>query len=47
MNSWWDRLIHGASATFGVRLDFRSSGDAIPAGAKCSLRLADTTELLW
>jgi len=29
-----------------VRLDLRSPSDAMPAGAKCSLRLSDTIELL-
>jgi RND family efflux transporter MFP subunit len=33
-----DRVIDGASGTFGVRLDLRNPGGAIPAGAKCSLR---------
>jgi hypothetical protein len=30
-----------------VRLDLGSTGDAIPGGAKCSLGLSDTIELLW
>ena len=33
-----DRVIDGASGTFGVRLDLRNPGGAIPAGAKCSVR---------
>ena len=35
-----DRVIDGASGTFGVRLDLRNPGGAIPAGAKCSVRFA-------
>jgi len=46
INGSWDRVIDGASPTFGVRLDVRSPGDAMPAGAKCSLRLSDTIEPL-
>jgi RND family efflux transporter MFP subunit len=30
-----DRVIDGASGTFGVRLELRNPGGAIPAGAKC------------
>jgi RND family efflux transporter MFP subunit len=35
-----DRVIDGASGTFGVRLELRNPGNQIPAGAKCRLRLA-------
>ena len=35
-----DRVIDGASGTFGVRLDLRNPGGAIPAGARCRLRFA-------
>jgi RND family efflux transporter MFP subunit len=34
-----DRVIDGASGTFGVRLELRNPGNAVPAGAKCRLRL--------
>jgi len=44
MTGSWDRVIDGASATFGGRLDLRSPGDAMPAGARCNLRLSDTIE---
>jgi RND family efflux transporter MFP subunit len=33
-----DRVIDGASGTFGVRLELRNPGGALPAGAKCSVR---------
>jgi multidrug efflux pump subunit AcrA (membrane-fusion protein) len=33
-----DRVMDGASGTFGVRLELRNPGGAIPAGAKCSVR---------
>jgi len=39
-------VIEDARATFGVRLDLRSPEAAMNAGAKCSLRLSDTIELL-
>jgi len=32
-----DRVIDGASGTFGVRLDLRNPNGVIPAGAKCSV----------
>jgi multidrug efflux pump subunit AcrA (membrane-fusion protein) len=35
-----DRVIDGASGTFGVRLDLRNRDGAIPAGARCRLRFA-------
>jgi RND family efflux transporter MFP subunit len=33
-----DRVIDGASGTFGVRLDLRNPNGEIPAGAKCTVR---------
>jgi len=33
-----DRVIDGASGTFGVRLELRNPNGAVPAGAKCRLR---------
>jgi RND family efflux transporter MFP subunit len=33
-----DRVIDGASGTFGVRLELRNHGAEIPAGAKCTVR---------
>jgi RND family efflux transporter MFP subunit len=33
-----DRVIDGASGTFGVRLELRNPSGTIPAGAKCRLR---------
>jgi hypothetical protein len=33
-----DRVIDGASGTFGVRLDLRNPNGVIPAGAKCNVR---------
>jgi multidrug efflux pump subunit AcrA (membrane-fusion protein) len=33
-----DRVIDGASGTFGVRLELRNPGAEIPAGAKCTVR---------
>jgi RND family efflux transporter MFP subunit len=35
-----DRVIDGASGTFGVRLDLRNPDGTIPAGARCRLRFA-------
>ena len=35
-----DRVIDGASGTFGVRLELRNPEGAIPAGARCRLRFA-------
>jgi hypothetical protein len=35
-----DRVIDGASGTFGVRLEMRNPNGAVPAGAKCRVRLA-------
>jgi RND family efflux transporter MFP subunit len=35
-----DRVIDGASGTFGVRLVLPNADGAIPAGAKCSVRFA-------
>jgi len=35
-----DRVIDGASGTFGVRLDLRNPGGTIPAGARCRVRFA-------
>jgi RND family efflux transporter MFP subunit len=33
-----DRVIDGASGTFGVRLELRNPNGAVPAGAKCRMR---------
>ena len=33
-----DRVIDGASGTFGVRLEVRNPNSLIPAGAKCRMR---------
>ncbi len=33
-----DRVIDGASGTFGIRLDLRNPDGAIPAGARCRVR---------
>lgn len=33
-----DRVIDGASGTFGVRLELRNPNSSIPAGAKCRVR---------
>ena len=35
-----DRVIDGASGTFGIRLDLRNPDGAIPAGARCRVRFA-------
>lgn len=35
-----DRVIDGASGTFGVRLELRNPGGGIPAGAKCRVEFA-------
>jgi RND family efflux transporter MFP subunit len=35
-----DRVIDGASGTFGVRLELRNPNGAVPAGAKCRMRFA-------
>ena len=35
-----DRVIDGASGTFGVRLDLRNPDGTIPAGARCRVRFA-------
>ena len=34
-----DRVIDGASGTFGVRLELRNPNGSVPAGAKCRVRL--------